>query len=272
MQTRIINPQLIQQNGWRQGAFFLEESNKVYADLKLKENVLYVVLSHDCDILNPSLQKEPVVELLEATRVESNNPDFYDGRNPRQLHLAAKIFNDSKWLEFFPNDRLFLPREYLEELKIFDCELDSRELRILINWISKRYKRAGFPSQFNHRTSGSIKQIKNILGQEAKKSLGLFIRLHSEDELDEDEKYKIIIKMLVNKNIYENNIELTLIENGFEKIINILTNNKGIEIIAEETQVISMDEITVHEYQELKKWDFDYISFLNSAEGEILDS
>lgn len=272
MQTKIVDSQLITKNGWRQGAFLLipEPPQKIFQQLGLKENKLYVLLSQDCDILNASLQKEPVVELLQADKIETLNLELCDGKNPRQLHLKAKIFNESEGLEFFPNSRFFLPREYLQELIPFNCVLDStRELRLLISWIVKRYKRPGFPDQFNLRTNIKKKQVRDILNQEAKKSLGLFIRLQTDQELSENENYNLIVIMLVRKEMYEVSSELSEIEEGFEKILKHLFEIKGIKIL-EGSQVLSTDDISLHRYEELRKWDFDDISFSGEENGDIL--
>ncbi|MFO3278389.1 hypothetical protein SCX93_14900, partial [Legionella pneumophila serogroup 1] len=43
-----------------------------------------------------------------------------------------------------------------------------------------------------------------------------------------------------------------------------------IEVI-EGSQVLSLDDISVHRYQELKQWDFDFISFSNNEHGNIIE-
>ena len=39
----------------------------------------------------------------------------------------------------------------------------------------------------------------------------------------------------------------------------------------DESQVRSLDDITLHKYQELKKWDYDHISFSNDNAGDTLE-
>ena len=130
--------------------------------------------------------------------------------------------------------------------------------------------RSAFPDSFNRKLNTKcIKQIKQILGNKAKESLGLFIRLASETELSSDLTYKVLIKMLVLKDTYDNEQTLACIEEAFNQIITILNKIEGIEII-EGSQVQSLDDISVHRYQELKQWDFDYISFSNNEEGETI--
>lgn len=53
------------------------------------------------------------------------------------------------------------------------------------------------------------------------------------------------------------------------QIITILDQVNGIDVI-EGSQVQSLDDISVHHYQQLKQWDFDYISFSNNEDGETI--
>jgi len=272
MQQPTIEPQKIEKNAWKQGACLsVDESTEIYITTQcMQERLpagLYIILSQDCDILNISLEKEPVVELLRANKVQQPNPELISGKNPRQLHI--KIDETNECLEVFPHQRFFIARNYLEAQKANQILIIDRSLKILIKWINNRYKRPGFPHAFNCRNSKIIKNIQKILSEEAKETYGLYIQLSSENELPENETYSILVKLLLPKNIYENEQQLLEIEKGFDLILSLLNNVKGIKTI-EGSQVQSMDDITVHQYQELKKWDFDYISFINGENGEII--
>lgn len=260
-----VNSQIIRQNGWRQGACLLVDASKeIFATTKcMQERLsegLYVVLSQDCDILNSSLQKEPVIELIRADRIAKCDHEFTSGKNPRQLHV--ELSGGNYCLELFPYNRFFISRKYLETGRADKVEIAGDSLRAIINWICKRYRRHGFPDAFNKRCKPIMKEIKQILSKEAKNIRGIFIRLATEKELEPNETYKLIIKMLVLKKDYEDEQELSKIEAGFEKMLALFADVRGIEIIVG-SKVQSLDEITVHGYQELKEWDFDYISFLN---------
>jgi hypothetical protein len=74
--------------------------------------------------------------------------------------------------------------------------------------------------------------------------------------------------MLVPKEFYEDNQELSAIRDGFDKILLLFDRISGIEILAS-SQVQSMDEITLHDFLELKEWDFDYIEPVPTAKNPI---
>lgn len=275
----LVNRQKIKQNGWKQGACLqVDKSMEIYASTKsMQERLsegLYFVLSQDCDILNSSLQKEPVVELISANQIAQCTNEFTTGKNPRQLHI--KLAQGSQHLEFLPHNRLFIARTYLEKYLVSETGLSKQQLKILVLWTAKRYKRSAFPDTFNERCEPIVNQIKQIFRNAAKHTHGLFIYLFSERELEPNEPYKIILKLLVKKSIYEDQEELSIIQGGFDEILALFDGIKGIEVITNlqnigGSQVQSMDDITVHRFQELKQWDFDYISFSNGEDGETIN-
>jgi len=228
---------------------------------------MYIVLSQDCDVLSFSLAKEPVVEVIAANQIQQDMPELNAGKNPRQLHLDTCESN--LFLSVLPNNRYFVNRIYLEECKPSSVEITSRSLKLLINWIAKRYRRPGFPDAFNRRIDSKlIKKIKRVLSNEAINTRGLFIYLHSEKELSRDEDYKVLVKLLVPKVVYEDEGSLTRIKDGFDQLLGFLEIVKGIDII-DGSCVQSDDEVTLHQYLKLKQWDFDYISFLNGEDVEV---
>lgn len=270
----LVDSKIIKQNGWKQGACLLVNTSvEIYTTTKcMKEQLpegLYFVLSQDCDILNQNLEKEPVIELIKASKIPQRDHRLTSGKNPRQLHIILNQGNSC--LEFLPHNRLFIARTYLKTQCADQVEIIDQQLDMLINWITKRYRRHGFPDAFNSRCKPIMEGIKQILSNEAKKIRGIFIRLNTRKELEANEKYKLIIKMLVPKEFYEDKQGLSAIHDGFDKILRLFDSINGIEILAG-SQVQSMDEITLHGYQELREWDFDYISFLNNEGGETTNN
>ncbi len=229
---------------------------------------VYIVLSQDCDILNHRLDKEPVIELINADHIGKVNQELATGKNPRQLHLKDE--QDHAY-ELIPHNRVFIDREYLQELKAAPTKINARELKILIRWITKRYRRPAFPDAFNHRVDAkTMKKIKRVLNNQAKESKGLFIRLNTKSELPDNENYKIYMVLIVPKEYYDNEEVCIKIRRGFDEILEFLDKIPGLEMLPN-SHVESEDGITIHHYSELEQWDLDYISFLNGAEGEVIN-
>jgi hypothetical protein len=263
----------IKQNLWRQGACLLVDATLKICTFpenrqELLSQGLYIVISHDCDILNPSLKKEPVVEVIKAEEITGDeyNGKFINGRNPRELHL--KINQKNYRLTPFPQNRFFINRKYLETYSASQLEVEKP--KVIINWICKRYRRHGFPDSFNLRCKKSkvLEEIQDIFKQPLAQNIrGLFFRINTDKELPANEPYKIILKMLVPKESYKNPKIFPELQDIFDKIVVLISKIKGV-ILLDCSQMLSMDEVTLHEYQRLKEWDFDYISFLNGEDGE----
>lgn len=277
MQTESVDTNKIKNNGWKQGACLLvTESTKIYPytqELPLPSG-LYVLLSHDCDILNSSQQKEPVVELIHAKEITKCINEFTSGKNPRQLHID--IIQGKHHLEFLPHNRLFITRKYLEIHPANKIEITEKQLKILTLWISKRYRRSAFPDVFNKRCKPIVNNIKQIFNGAIKDTYGLFIYLSTEKELEPNETYKIIIRLLVPKDIYDNQEELLKIQDDFEKILILFNSIHGIKVLVNSqniggSQVQSDDDLTVYSWRKFKQWDFDYISFLNDENGKTVN-
>ncbi len=264
-----IDSEKIEKNGWRQGAFlFIDDATKISIETPSRQDCLpeglYVVLTQDCDLLNPDLQKEPVAELILGHEKPKPEPLLLSGKNPRKLHLKLNL-TEKNCLEFLPQNRFFIARSYLENLKSSET-LELKDLKILIHWIVSRYKRAGFPNVFNERVSAKVEAIKKILSGYCHNTLGVFMRLSTEKELPTDLSYSVSMLMLVEKLTYEQEDERKKIQEGFDKISELFLDVLGVDLL-DDSEVKSMDAISAHEYGLLKQWDFDYLSFSNDKNG-----
>ena len=142
LQPNTFDAAKISQNNWQQGAgLLINPTIEVYvrtqdnSKLRLKDG-LYIVLSQNCDIVNNCLEKEPVIEIIEANQIEQCNPEVTSGKNPRLLHLAVE--NENSILEFVPYKRYFISRHYLATISVSDIVIKRQQLKILTRWIVKR--------------------------------------------------------------------------------------------------------------------------------------
>lgn len=156
---------------------------------------------------------------------------------------------------------------------MYTTEIKKRSLKILIKWLINRYSRIAFPHEFNLRVRKISDQIKKVMDEYCRETLGLFIRLHPNQELSEKEKYQIEIIMLIDPgNDYES------ANYGFDQIISILSKVDGIEIVDPKIngvqvkpKIMLTNEISEYEVRCFDKWDFDYLSFIDGGDGEIMD-
>lgn len=256
-------------NGWRQGSC-LVVNNGDFQDKNnnsLKEG-LYVVISQDCDVVNHDLNKEPIVELLFMSEIKKEDGSLTNGKNPRKLHFQLQVNGNIKCLECVIHDKFFLPRQYLAGV-VPDNNffVKDEELAALIKWVANRYTRSAFPDAFNQRVKSIIGEIKAILKAHGGKTLGLFVRLNTYNELDSSEKYKLILNILFYPK-YSDGSFVEEFDSCVDEIAQQFLEVEGVEVV--QAQRLSIDDLSHYEFLKLKKWDFDYISYSVGADGETL--
>ena len=138
--------------GWGQGAILdrrLAESAWKHAPERVTpgDHDHLLVTSHDCDVLNASIAKEPLVEVLRARVLDDatgQRSPFSAGRNPRALRLCeVSVQGDGVALDLVVQDRWEIPRELLmEEGPV--ARLPTKEGRLVAEWLAKRYIRFAF--------------------------------------------------------------------------------------------------------------------------------
>lgn len=185
--------------GWRQGAILgpkIAGKARDYAPRRITVNdlAIIVVVSHDCDVLNHQLAKEPIVEVLSGNRelsASAGRPRITSfGRNPRKLRLlTVNVGEDECTLDFSVHDRWTIPREWLTEEPPADS-LSHRDRRIMAEWLAGRYIRPGFPTAFDLRWRKEFGAWQKLVSKHSRLMRAVYLWLHSYDELPEDIPYR----------------------------------------------------------------------------------
>ena len=149
---------------------------------------LLIVTSHDCDILNPSIEKEPFVEVLCARRAEAVDRMQLSGRNPRLLQLSVIDGAGSVTLSCISNRRWVVPRTLLMQGEP-RLTLPDRERRLAAEWLAKRYIRAAFPTAFDRRWRSKLGHWQKLLRGWSEWLQGIYLRLSTLAELDDGVPY-----------------------------------------------------------------------------------
>ena len=184
--------------GWRQGAVLSEKVAEAATQaapehVQHQEDDWLIITSHDCDISNFSLIKEPVVEVIRARSTKAKSVDKQKawGRNPRTIHFEAMHDETKIILECDVHDRWTFRRELLLLCTPNSSKsVDDQIRRILAEWLAKRYIRAAFPTQFDRRWRGEkSKNLKiwiDLLAKNNKWIQGEYIWLNTFEELSSD--------------------------------------------------------------------------------------
>ena len=194
--AEVFDSEEIANRGWRQGAILgdaLAKLAREYAPptVDVDGEDWLVLTSHDCDIVNASIDKEPVVEVLQMRATAAGKVDRRQswGRNPRTLQLAIEAREAAVVLSCGVHDRWTIPRTLLMQESPAQC-LPDKERRLVAEWLAKRYTRAAFPTAFDQRWRSKLNDWQKLLRKHSEWIQGVYLRLDTLDELAAETPYQ----------------------------------------------------------------------------------
>ena len=186
----------IANRGWRQGAILGPALAKLVREhapeiVDVNSTDWLILMSHDCDIVNRKIEKEPVVEILQARVVSSQeeNKQHMSGRNPRMLQFVTHRNGTPFLLSCTAYARWVVPRDLLMNESAEGC-LSDRERRLVADWLAKRYTRTAFPTAFDGRWRSKQKDWEKLLKRYSEWLQGVYIHLNTMDELSDAIPYR----------------------------------------------------------------------------------
>lgn len=252
--------------GWCQGAVLCDElavcaRRMCPAGTTVDASDWLVVVSHDCDIVNFSLDKEPVIEVL---RLRVSGTDKVDrlqasGRNPRMLQLTAEVNEVKHVLCCAVHERWTVPRDLLMRGGPAHA-LPRKDSKLVAEWLAKRYIRAAFPSAFDQRWRRKHKEWQNLLRDQSDWTQGVYLRLNTLDELPAETPYKCNLLVAVPQDRRPTSSwpeKRREIEDRFTAYWDQFS--PAIECV--EVEVLATDEITLADLELYQRFDADWISF-----------
>lgn len=263
---------------WRQGHFLaVDDFARLFPEEAAKDNVVAMVISHDCDLARDP-DAEPSVEVLIGKTIQSLNGNYTHAKNARTLHLAASQASNSIFVEFFAASKLsFDKNELLKIVPKHDTKLTFEELNTLQVWLAARYRRSAFPNEFNRRLEGDkvADKIAKKLAPLGETLTGLYFDLEQNEELEKAENaYQLGIYVLWKDDGDED--KFSKIENLvlnitaiFEKAFYKKESDQWNKIELTECIDVSENAMSYELVSRLQKWNADYISLRASPQHEL---
>ncbi len=169
-----------------------------------------VVVSHDCDLAQPS-DSEAFVEVVIGSFLDTP-PDgnFTNCKNLRRLHIECSAGTTNRVLDLDTSKRLLLPKDLVEGARIAmiqhePCEqhrMTARERNTLQHWLSARYKRAAFPDEFDRRLkseTGVAERLAKAFKDSGEHVVAVFFDVDQGEENTrdgEDDPYELTVTLL----------------------------------------------------------------------------
>ncbi len=232
----------------------------------------WMVITQDCDLVQPDLDKEPYVELIRIRPAEGNPLPPPWGQSPREIQ-----FGDPHGGKNAPrfvcsiHDRVLLDRRYLTDHRPDDSRaFEAENVRRLCRWVSRRYVRAAFPNEFNKRVKSALDALTDRRTELNRKSdlfTGVYVRV-SETELEPAEDYEVLIWAALRPHDFDAPEKKTAAQELLDLIEAQLGSCPGIEIL--ECELKSEQDITIDHLHEWKRWDFDVLSLRPKKKNDPL--
>jgi hypothetical protein len=261
----------IEKHGWRQGAvlgpaLLRAARERAPSGLSIADDNWLIVTSHDCDVVNDRLEKEPTVEVLRGEAVSRKAPDKQQvwGRNPRVLQLEVEDGSGATVvLSVKVHERWTLPREVLS-IEPPARILGDKERRLIAEWLAKRYIRAAFPTAFDGRWRAKLREWTSLLEKHSRWVQGVYLRLSTLRELEEQTPYKVHL-IVAAPAAAKKEAGWTARRDELEREIETFWKQftPGIECAG--VDVVSTDQLTLAEIEPYQRFDADWVSFADGS-------
>jgi hypothetical protein len=246
-------------DGWRQGSLLhLDEFRSLIKipDIYLDVADTLVVATQTCDLLYPSFLIEPDAEVLLAqVAIGSIKPDV--GKSFRTFGIEIESDSESHILilsrKTYPLNR----RTVFKIGRLRSIRPSARSTTHFANWLAAKYNRPAYPDAFLTLTNKGKNAVKIKSACEKLHScMGLFLSLDNWDERPTG-PYKISVLLIMSANSSDSQLSEANIQHG---IIESLFDVDHIEVDSTLGGVFRENEITLHDYRGLSKWQLDYLT------------
>ena len=154
-----------------------------------------IVVSHDCDIVEEDLEREPFIEVIVGEFVDSPCPNHTNAKSPNKLHLRLVANGQPRYLELIATEKRPVPKSsFLYVQPDQSVSLSSKSHETLQAWLALRYRRAAFPDALNKHLSALRDALQKIGKKAPEAIIGFYIYYEPDREILEScEPYEVWI-------------------------------------------------------------------------------
>lgn len=271
------SPQWTRDTSWRQGHVLPPDAAARFGLMNAADpsSTCAVVITHDCDLANDSLDAEPYVEVIVGRTVGAENGNFSWGKAPRTLHYPVQRDGAPAIVELVATQKVTIRKA---DLASFEPDprfgLDGQTLAVLRSWLSARYARAAFADAFVTRmreTKADAKLAKALEAHGKDVSFTYFdVDKGNCVERVEGDPYSLSVVLVFNPGEDPDAAAdaAEVAAEAVEKALRGRLPEGGTSIRLDACFAISEDEIPVSQARVLSHWRLEYMTY--RAEDEQL--
>jgi hypothetical protein len=250
----------IRARGWTQGSLLRLSPDRA-AELELDPEVAYCVVSHPCDVVSPSFDRDPFVELIPTEFAGAADGNLTFGKNSRRLHLP----HDGSIFQLTADAKFKIDRSALIGLNPMGA-LDEAERRLLASWLSSRYARPTFADEFNLRMESATKNIAKIMKAAGAHMSGIYVGT-TLGELDAGTPYSVTVIVTMLTDDFEDSGSFATVSQACDQIDVAIRQSKGIDLLS--LELVSEDDMSLDSLRRFARWDYDDLSFRAGDEATL---
>lgn len=257
--------------GWRQGSVLprdlaLDLSTEANFAVALAALDLLVLVSHDCDICQGDIDKEPWAELL-VIRGITRRPlgDRSYMKSPRVLEFEAHVGTSTGFYRVSASERWFAPRERLSGSSP-SGHLGTQPHDLIPSWLSRRYIRQAFPDAFNDRLKAASKDIARHLSAPGGDSLYAIFLVLDDEEFPPETEYRVVLRGTMLEADFADHVRRTEAQLALDGVASAMDGCAG--IVVTDSALVPESEVTLHDVRLMKRWDpFDSLSLPDESDA-----
>jgi hypothetical protein len=251
--------------GWKQGVV-LEPTTLQQARVAATDDAIgFLVLTQTCDCINPDFGKEPHLELLPLvlrnTKKGKPDPNYENGKNPREIHFWIKLKGEQKCAVAQIKEIQLVKRAPIKDFRFSKDVTISREaIDDIIEWRAARYSRTAFPEAFEMAFRTITESFGEIMARHESDIDSLLIWISLFEEIDEDDCYEIQLHLMVTPSVMGQPELIESLKESAKEIEELFATCAAFG--STECRVASLSEMTMWKARRLLDFSrYDYLSF-----------
>ncbi len=231
----------------------------------MEDTVGFLVLTQTCDCINSDFAKEPYLELLplvlRKTKKRKPDPDYENGKNPREIHFWITLNGEKKCAVSRIKDIQLVKRDLIEDYCFLKDIIISREfIDDIIEWRAARYSRTAFPEAFETAFRTITGDFGAIIARHESLIDSLLISISPFDEIDEGDCYEIQLHLMVNPTVMGQPKAIESLKKSATEIEELFATSPFFD--SPKCSVTCLDKMNLWNARELLDFTrYDYLSF-----------
>lgn len=253
--------------GWLQGSLVKQENVldilNIFGDADLISdfrNIALIVASGSCDVANPG---DPYIEFSVARYRDNVSGNYNFNKNPRTLHckLESSMTNDF-CIEMQAHEKISITKSKITEGIRADpgVKFSDQELFFYVEWLSGRYKRPAFPSEFDNRINNEWNKDKRKKesSRVSEKVMGIYARVFPDAEIGADDKYAVDLLAIIVPDLDKDGEDYAKIENLLDKYKKVM---EKVKMDVGPIKILPESKIALSTFKQYKRFNMDTLSY-----------